>query len=54
MPILVFATFSLDLALIVGFAVYGVAEYRKTGKAQPFLLISAAALVAGRLLQFLQ
>ena len=52
MPLLVFLTFSLDFALILGFIVYGGIQYRDNKTVPWFMFASALALVVGRALQF--
>lgn len=52
MGLLAIFTFSLDLAMILGFTVYLIHEYRKNKSVNALLLISVIMLIIGRGLQY--
>jgi adenine/guanine/hypoxanthine permease len=52
MPIVTFATFSLDKAMLVGFVLAVLSQLVRRGKANPYLFGSAALLVVSIALQF--
>ena len=53
MGLLAIFTFSLDLAMILGFSVYLIHEYKNKKSINPLLLISVVMLLIGRGLQLL-
>jgi hypothetical protein len=52
MPIVTFATFSLDKAMLVGFLLAVAGQFIQRGKANPYLVGSAALLALSIGLQF--
>jgi len=53
MALLTIFTFSLDLAMIVGFSVYGFLEFKKKKSVNIMLVISVILLILGRILQWI-